>query len=141
MKAPWADDIEILTCAKISGADRFISLHPAGYDMPIGENGKGLSGGQAQTITIARALLTSPSILLFDEPTSCMDNSTEQIFMKNMQIYLKNKTLMLVTHKMSLLHMVDRLIVLQAGKIVADGPKDKVLEALRHMSKPQEAKQ
>ncbi len=137
MKAPWADDIEILNCARISGADRFISRHPAGYDMPIGENGKGLSGGQAQTITIARSLLTSPSILLFDEPTSCMDNSTEQLFLNNMKQYVANKTLILVTHKMSLLQMVDRLIVLQAGKIVADGPKAKVLEALRHMNKPQ----
>lgn len=137
MKAPWADDIEILNCARISGADRFISRHPAGYDIPIGENGKGLSGGQAQTITIARSLLTSPSILLFDEPTSCMDNSTEQLFLNNMKQYVANKTLILVTHKMSLLQMVDRLIVLQAGKIVADGPKAKVLEALRHMNKPQ----
>lgn len=136
MKAPWADDIEVLNCAKISGADRFISLHPAGYDMPIGENGRGLSGGQAQTITIARALLTSPSILLFDEPTSCMDNSTEQLLLKNMQEYIREKTMILVTHKMSLLNLVDRLIVLQSGKIVADGPKDKVLEALRHMNKP-----
>ena len=136
MKAPWADDIEILNCAKISGADRFISLHPAGYDMPIGENGRGLSGGQAQTITIARALLTTPSILLFDEPTSCMDNSTEQLLLKNMHGYLREKTMILVTHKMSLLHLVDRLIVLQSGKIVADGPKDQVLEALRHMNKP-----
>jgi ATP-binding cassette, subfamily C, bacterial LapB len=135
MKAPWADDIEVLNCARISGADKFISKHPAGYDMPIGENGKGLSGGQAQTITIARALLTSPSILLLDEPTSCMDNSTEQLLMHNLQQYLVDKTLVLVTHKVSLLQLVDRLIVLQAGRIVADGPKDKVLEALRHMSK------
>ena len=66
-----------------------------------------------------------------------MDNSTEQLFLNNMKQYVANKTLILVTHKMSLLQMVDRLIVLQAGKIVADGPKAKVLEALRHMNKPQ----
>lgn len=135
MKAPWADDIEVLNCAKIAGADNFISQHPAGYDMPIGENGRGLSGGQAQAITIARALLTSPSILLFDEPTSCMDNSIEQFFISNMKEYLKDKTLVMVTHKVSLLQLVDRLMVLQAGKIVADGPKAKVLEALSHLNR------
>lgn len=136
LKAPWADDLEVLNAAKVSGADKFISKHPSGYDMPIGENGKGLSGGQAQTITIARALLTSPSILLLDEPTSCMDNSTEQLLMTNLQQYLKEKTMVLVTHKVSLLQVVDRLIVLQSGKIIADGPKDKVLDALRHLNKP-----
>jgi ATP-binding cassette subfamily C protein LapB len=135
MKAPWADDIEILNCAKISGADRFIGRHPAGYDMPIGENGKGLSGGQCQSITIARALLGSPEILLFDEPTSAMDNSSELLFINNMKTYIQNKTFILVTHKISLLELVDRLIVLQNGKIVADGPKVKVLEMLKQINK------
>jgi ATP-binding cassette subfamily C protein LapB len=134
MKAPWADDIEILNCSRISGADRFISRQPAGYDMPIGENGKGLSGGQCQSITIARALLNSPQILLFDEPTSSMDNSAEQHFIDNMKRYLIGKTLILVTHKVALLDLVDRLLVLQNGKIVADGPKDKVLELLRQIN-------
>lgn len=135
MRAPWADDIEILNCAKISGADRFIGRHPSGYDMPIGENGKGLSGGQCQSITIARALLGSPEILLFDEPTSAMDNSSELLFINNMKTYLQNKTLILVTHKVSILELVDRLIVLQNGKIVADGPKAKVLDMLRQINK------
>lgn len=135
MKAPWADDIEILSCAKIAGADRFIGRHPAGYDMPIGENGKGLSGGQCQAITIARALLGSPEILLFDEPTSAMDNSSELIFINNMKSYIQNKTFILVTHKISLLELVDRLIVLQNGKVVADGPKAKVLEMLKQINK------
>jgi ATP-binding cassette subfamily C protein LapB len=134
MKAPWADDIEILNCAKLSGADKFISRHAAGYDMPIGENGKGLSGGQCQAITIARALLNSPTILLLDEPTSSMDNSTEMQFIQNMKTYLQGRTLVLITHKVSLLELVDRLIVLQNGKIVADGPKAKVLDALRQIN-------
>lgn len=135
MKSPWADDIEILNCARISGADRFISRHPAGYDMPIGENGKGLSGGQIQAITIARALLGSPEIILLDEPTSAMDNGAEASFIKNMKTFLQGKTCLLVTHKISLLELVDRLIVLQNGKIVADGPRDKILELLRQNAK------
>ncbi len=135
MKAPWADDAEILRCAKLSGTDRFVHKHPAGYDMPIGESAKGISGGQAQAITVARALLNNPSLLLFDEPTSCMDNSAENIFLSNMQGYAKDKTVILVTHKMTMLSLVDRLIVLQNGKIVADGPKEQVLDALRHLNK------
>ena len=135
MKAPWADDLEVLQCAKISGADRFIGRHPSGYDMPIGENGKGLSGGQCQSITIARALMGSPEILLFDEPTSAMDNSSESLFIQNMKTYLKDKTLLIVTHKVSLLELVDRLVVLQNGKIIADGPKVKVLEMLKQLNK------
>lgn len=135
MKAPWADDAEILRCAKLAGVDRFVSRHPAGYDMPIGESAKGISGGQAQAITVARALLNNPSLLLFDEPTSCMDNSAENVFLSNMRSYAKDKTVLLVTHKMSMLSLVDRLIVLQNGKIVADGPKEQVLDALRHLNK------
>lgn len=135
MKAPWADDATILKCAQISGADRFISRHPAGYDMPIGENGKGLSGGQCQSITIARAIMGSPEILLFDEPTSAMDNSSELLFIQNMKRFLEGRTLLLVTHKVSLLELVDRLIVLQNGKIIADGPKVKVLEMLKQLNK------
>ncbi len=135
MKAPWASDEEILRAARISGADNFISKHPLGYDLPIGENGKGLSGGQCQTIAIARSLLMSPSILLFDEPTSSMDNSTENRFIKRIKTIYQDKTLLLVTHKMSLLKLVDRLIILQCGKIIADGKKEKVLESLRQLQK------
>jgi ATP-binding cassette subfamily C protein LapB len=135
MKAPWADDAEILRCAKLSGTDRFVSRHPAGYDMPIGESAKGISGGQAQAITVARALLNNPSLLLFDEPTSCMDNSAESLFLSNMRGYAKDKTVIIVTHKMTMLALVDRLIVLQNGKIVADGSKEQVLDALRHLNK------
>jgi ATP-binding cassette subfamily C protein LapB len=135
MKAPWADDAEILRCAKLSGTDRFVHRHPAGYDMPIGESGKGISGGQAQAITIARAVLNNPSLLLFDEPTSCMDNSSENLFLSNIRAFAKDKMVILVTHKMSMLSLVERLIVLQNGKIVADGPKEQVLEALRHLNR------
>ena len=134
MKTPWATDEEVLAAAKISGADRFINRHPAGYDMPIGEGGQGLSGGQCQAITIARAIMGRPNFLLLDEPTSGMDSSSEQLFINHMRQYSKNKTLLLVTHKMSLLALVDRLIVLQNGVIAVDGPKDKVLASLRQLA-------
>ena len=133
MKAPWVTDEEVLRVAKISGADSFIGKHPAGYDMPIGEGGQGISGGQCQAICIARSLLLSPPIMLFDEPTSAMDNSSEQWFMENFTKAFEGKTLLLVTHKMSILGMVDRLIVLQHGKIVADGSKERVLSALKQL--------
>ncbi len=133
MKAPWADDQAILDAAKVSGADSFINRHPAGFDMPVGENGQGMSGGQCQAITIARAMLFSPSILLFDEPTSCMDNSTEKLFIDNINKYAKDSTLVVVTHKMSLLELADRLLVVQNGKIVADGAKEQVLSALKQL--------
>lgn len=135
IKAPWAPDSEVLACAQMAGADAFIQRHPSGYDMPIGEGGHGISGGQAQAITIARALMLSPTILLFDEPTSSMDNSAEQFFLDNMKKFGADKTLLLVTHRMPLLALVDRLIVLQGGKIIADGSKDRVLDALRQLNK------
>ena len=137
MKAPWVSDEEVLRVAKISGADTFISKHPSGYDMPIGEGGQGISGGQCQSICIARALLQSPSILLFDEPTSAMDNSSESWFVSHVKEAFKDKTLLLVTHKMSILSLVDRLIVLQNGKLVADGSKERVLAALKQLQQKQ----
>lgn len=99
--------------------------------MPIGEGGVGLSGGQAQSICVARSLLLAPRILLFDEPTSSMDAATESLFLKNMKTYSEGKTVLLITHKIPLLALVDRIIVLQKGKVAADGPRDQVLEALR----------
>lgn len=139
MKAPWASDDEVLRVCKISGADAFISKHPSGYDMPIGEGGQGISGGQCQSICIARSLLLSPTMLLFDEPTNSMDNSAENIFSKNLMKIYQGSTLMLVTHKMSILNLTERLIVLQHGKIVADGEKERVLSALKQLQqKPNE---
>ncbi len=131
IKAPWCDDQEILKVAKISGVDNFIRQHSAGYDMPLGERGAGLSGGQCQAICVARSLLLDPSMLLFDEPTSAMDNVAEQIFINNMTEYMEEKTLILVTHKASILPLVNRIIVLQNGRIIADGEKEKVLSALK----------
>lgn len=127
---PWADDASILAAAKISGADTFISRHPMGYAMPIGERGEGLSGGQRQTMVIARAILSNPSILLLDEPTSSMDETLEQQWIAKMKEYCVGKTLLLSTHKSALISLVDRIIILDNGRIVLDGPKEQVIQKL-----------
>ncbi len=130
MRMSWASDDMVLDAARIAGVDKFMSRNPAGYQLWVGEHGDGLSGGQRQAIMIARGILGSPPILLLDEPTSAMDNRTEQIVTKNLAKYSEGKTMILITHKLSMLSMVDRLIVMDSGQIIADGPKDKVLAAL-----------
>lgn len=127
---PYAEDSQILQAAEIGMLSEMVNKHPRGFDMMVGERGESLSGGQRQCVAIARAALTSPSILLFDEPTSAMDYSTEAKFTEKMQDYAKQKTLVIVTHRMSLLALVDRVIVLDQGKVVADGPRDAILEAI-----------
>ncbi|WP_235528093.1 type I secretion system permease/ATPase [Candidatus Berkiella cookevillensis] len=127
---PFADDTSILRAAKIAGVTEFVAKHPQGFDMPVGERGEKLSGGQRQAIAIARALILDPPILVLDEPTNMMDNRTEELFKQQIQEVSKNKTMILVTHKGSLLSLVDRLILMDNGRIIADGPRDLVLKAL-----------
>ena len=110
---------------------RFLRRHPHGFDLQVGERGMGLSGGQRQTIAIARALLPDPPILLLDEPTSNMDNASETRFRQRLVQSLSGKTLVLITHRSSLLDLVDRLIIMDAGKIIANGAKEDVLAALK----------
>jgi len=128
---PNADDEAVLRAARIAGVTDFVDRHPMGFDMPVGERGEGLSGGQRQAIAIARALLLDPAILLFDEPSNSMDNTTEEQLKQRLAEVVKDKTLILVTHRASLLSFVDRLIVLDEGKLIADGPKQDVLDALK----------
>ncbi len=128
--APFVDDAAVLRAAAIAGVEDFVGRHPAGYDLNVGERGEMLSGGQRQSIAIARALLLDPPILLMDEPTSAMDNGAESRFMQRLAREVTGKTLVLVTHRASLLALVDRLVVMESGRIVADGPKDKILKAL-----------
>ncbi|TPQ25756.1 type I secretion system permease/ATPase [Methylomonas koyamae] len=127
----FADDQQVLRAARIAGVDAFVNKHPAGFDLQVGEGGANLSGGQRQSIALARALVLSPPIFVLDEPTNAMDNSSEEGFKQRFAAELQGQTLILVTHRMSLLSLVDRLIVMDGGHIVADGPKDHVLEALR----------
>lgn len=125
-----ANDEDILKAATLVGAHDFIRKHPNGYGMRIGEGGTGLSGGQRQSIACARALTGSSSIYLFDEPTALMDSGSEINFIQQMKNHIGDNTLILITHKPQLLALVDRVIVIDRGIVVADGPKEKVLTAL-----------
>ncbi|MDT8440662.1 MAG: type I secretion system permease/ATPase [Desulfuromonadales bacterium] len=129
--APYVDGQAILRAANIAGVTDFVRNHPAGFDLQVGERGMNLSGGQRQAVTIARALLLDPRILILDEPTSAMDNSSEILLRQRLAAVLQDKTLLLLTHRTSMLQLVDRLVVLDNGRIVADGPKQEILKALR----------
>jgi len=129
--APYADGQAILRAANLAGVTDFVRGHPAGFDWQVGERGANLSGGQRQTVAIARALLLDPDILIFDEPTSAMDNAAEALFRQRLEAVLEGKTLLLFTHRTSMLQLVDRVIVMDGGKVVVDGPKVEVLKALR----------
>jgi ATP-binding cassette subfamily C protein LapB len=128
--APYISDDAILRAAQISGVDDFVKLHPEGYDRQVGERGEKLSGGQRQAIAIARAILLDPAIVLLDEPSSAMDDRSENHFKNLIVPHLAKKTLILVTHKGSMLSLVDRLIVMDNGHLVADGPKESVIKSL-----------
>lgn len=129
--AAHVDDEKLLRAAELSGVTAFSDKHPNGMDMIVGERGQNLSGGQRQSIALARALLTDPPILVLDEPSSAMDNTTELRMKQQLKEHCGNKTLVIVTHKASMLDLVDRLIVVDSGRIVADGPKEQVHAALK----------
>jgi ATP-binding cassette subfamily C protein LapB len=127
---PEATDAEIIDAARVAGVDAFVSRHPMGYDLPVQERGEGLSIGQRQAIALAQALLKGADVLLLDEPTSAFDESTEAGFRRTLVPWLAGKTLVIVTHKLSMLELVDRVILVDDGRIVMDGPKEVVLRAL-----------
>ncbi|MFM2275960.1 MAG: hypothetical protein RL211_1832 [Pseudomonadota bacterium] len=131
MGAPFANDQDIVAAADIAGVSEFANRHPRGFDMAIGERGESLSGGQRQAVGIARAVLNDPPILLLDEPSSAMDHQSEDALKTRLRTFAKGKTVVLVTHRSSLLELVDRLIVIDSGQIMADGPKAQVVEALQ----------
>ena len=122
----YVSDEEILRVSKIAGLDDFLGKHEAGYDLLVGERGDGLSGGERQSVTLARALISDPNIIILDEPTNSMDRQTEKSFINKLQNIVQEKTLVVVTHKTSLLQLVDRVIIIEDGKVIVDGPKEEV---------------
>ena len=129
--APFASDQDVLAAAALAGVTDFANRHPQGFDMAIGERGESLSGGQRQAVGIARAVLNDSPILLLDEPSSAMDHQSEDALKARLKNFSQGKTVVLVTHRTSLLELVDRLIVIDNGQIMADGPKAQVVEALQ----------
>ena len=129
--ARYVEDELVLQAAELAGVHEFARLHPQGYELQVGERGQNLSGGQRQNVALARALLLNPPILLLDEPTSAMDNTGEERLKQRLAAVVENKTVLLVTHRASLLSLVDRLLVVDRGQILADGPKAAVMEALK----------
>lgn len=128
---PLATDEALARAADAAGVMEFANAHPHGLDRQVGERGSALSGGQRQSIAIARALLHDPALYILDEPSTAMDNSTEERLKRHLVQACAGKTLVLITHKTSLLSLVDRIIVLDQGRLVADGPKEPVLQALK----------
>lgn len=125
-----SSDEQMIRASVISGADEFIRKHPLGYEMPIGERGMGLSGGQRQSIGIARALLFESPIIIMDEPTNAMDQLSENRLIANLKSYLEDKTALLITQKNTILPLVDRIIVMNEGQVYLDGPRDQVIAKL-----------
>jgi ATP-binding cassette subfamily C protein LapB len=125
--AMHASDAEVLEAATVAGVEDFAARLPDGYDLVVGERGEGLSGGQRQSVALARALVGRPPVLLLDEPTSAMDVMTEKAVIQRLKDHAADRTLVVITHRPSLLELVDRVIVLGQGKVVADGPKDRIV--------------
>ena len=130
-RSPSANDDQLLKAASLSGVDEFVRKHPLGYNMPIGERGQGVSGGQRQSIGIARALIADAPLLLLDEPTNALDQLSETELMKNLQKVFEDKTLLLITQKLALLPYTERVIVMHNGSVYMDGKRENVLKALQ----------
>ena len=128
---PGIDEAELLRAAELSGTHAFMGRIADGYDLKLTDRGEGLSGGQRQSISIARALAGRPPILVFDEPTSAMDNGTEMQLLDRLQAEIAGRTFVLITHRPALLRLVERVVLIEAGKVVRDGPRDAVLQSLQ----------
>ena len=130
MGRPGLDVARLAEVARVTGLDRVVSGHPQGWELAVGEMGGLLSGGQRQLVALARCLVTKPQILLMDEPTSSMDAQSEVMFLRQLREAAGTRTLIMVTHRPAVLELVDRVMVVDGGKIVLDGPKAAVLAAL-----------
>ena len=127
---PGADATRLAAVAKLTGLARVAEGHPMGWDLPVGESGALLSGGQRQLVALTRSLITEPRILLMDEPTSSMDAQSEMAFLRQLKDAAQDCTLVMVTHRPAVLELVQRVVVIDAGRVVLDGPKEQVLAAL-----------
>lgn len=128
---PFITDAQLVKAVERAGIADWVNRHPLGFDMPISERGDSVSGGQKKCIAVARALVTEPNILILDEPTGGTDQTTERIIIESLSEFIEGRTLIVVTHRNSLLALVDRIVVVDRGKIVADGARDSVVNALR----------
>jgi ATP-binding cassette subfamily C protein LapB len=126
------DEAEIRQMLEIAGLDGFVRAMGRGLDLPLVEGGLNLSGGQRQCLAIARALLRQPTVLLMDEPTAMMDHAMETRLVQNLRFALKDKTLVIVTHRSPLLALVDRIAVMGEGRILRDGQRGDILRELGH---------
>ena len=125
--APLATDEQLIEALKITGAIHFMQEEKEGLDYIILEGGVGFSGGQRQALLLARLLIRQPNILLLDEPTAAIDDVSEKQLIDHLKVYLQNRTMVVATHRRAVLELVDRIIVVNEGKIVMDGPRDQIL--------------
>jgi len=136
---PRATDEEIFEALELTGAAGFVQKLPKGLDYPIMENGVGLSGGQRQSILLARMLLRDPNIVLMDEPTASLDEHTEREFIQRLGDWLGHRTLIVATHRVPVLELVERIVVLKEGMLVMDAPKAQALSNSRMQQQQQQA--
>jgi len=127
---PLASDEDILRAMKLACADRLLLNQPHGLDLKLREGGIGLSGGQRQSLILSRIYLRSPNIVILDEPTASLDEGSELAVLKNMQEWLGHRTLIVATHRYPVLALVDRVIIIDNGRIVRDGSKEEILKTI-----------
>jgi len=130
MGNPEATDEDLLYCVRAAGYEQFIGMLPGGFDFPLTERGRELSVGMRQSLAVARALIAKPNILLLDEPTAPLDAGTEKTLVDSLDEATKGMTVICVTHRGAMLQLVDRLIIIEGGKVAMDGPRDKILKKI-----------
>jgi ATP-binding cassette subfamily C protein LapB len=135
--AQSASQQALLDALQMTGADDFIRMMPKGLDHLIDEGGRGLSGGQQQALLLSRLLIRNPSVVLLDEPTASMDEATERLFIRRFSAWCRGKTVVIATHRMRVLDLIERVVALDQGRIVLDAPKEQALRALRGEPAPQ----
>ncbi|MCQ9124439.1 type I secretion system permease/ATPase [Rodentibacter caecimuris] len=132
----FSSDQELVNALRRFGLETLVNSHPRGLDMPLGENGQGLSGGQKQLVALARLTIKDPQVVLLDEPTSDLDQGSEEMVLQALAHWMRNRTMVVVTHRMQVLKLVSRVIVMENGKVVIDGPRDAVLAHLQKNEQP-----